>query len=76
MDVAHFDTLDVAFLEKPLGDHGDGRLAAAAHHGRQQRARNLAQRRGAGLEIRLEFLLDRGVRQLIDVGGIDPMLVI
>ena len=68
--------LDVMFLEQPLGDARHRRFAGRSHGGAEQRDRNLAQRSGAGLEIRFELLLNGGVGELVDVGGVDPMLVI
>ena len=74
--IQDFDPLDVALVEQPPGDGGDRRLVARRQRGRERGAGDFAQAAGAGLEVGFQLLRDGGIGELVDVGGVDPVLVV
>ena len=74
--VRHFDPLDVALLEQAPGDRCDSGDVAGGERRGEQRAGRVAHAVGPRLQFAFQSLLDRRISELIDVGGLDPVLVI
>ncbi len=74
--VQHLDALDIALIEQLSGNRGDRGFVVRTQGGRQGGAGDLAQAVRPRLQIGFELLRHRGVGELIDVRGVDPVFVV
>ena len=76
VSVQYFDSFDIPFVEQTLGDGCDRGLVARGQCGRKRGAGDFGEAAGACFEVGFQLLRHGGIGELIDVGGIDPVLVV
>ena len=74
--IRYFDLFYVALVEQPLGDRCDRRLVARTQRRRERGGGDFAEGARARLQVGFELLRDRGIGELVDVCGIDPVFVV